>query len=115
MFATLHLTRRSALVVFAIVGVGACSDATGSAGHHPLTVSLTTQSQGAVADITVRDNDLVIATHGRSFYVMDDVAPLRQMASTALPPTPRLFRPSDAVRRCIDITGLSHLVTIADE
>ena len=62
MFATLHLTRRSALVVFAIVGVGACSDATGSAGHHPLTVSLTTQSQGAVADITVSagTNSLVI-------------------------------------------------------
>jgi photosystem II stability/assembly factor-like uncharacterized protein len=51
-----------------------------------------------VADITLKDNDLVIATHGRSFYVMDDVSPLRQMGGTALPQTARLFRPSDAVR-----------------
>jgi hypothetical protein len=52
MFETLDSTRRIALLVCAIVGVSACSDATGSAGHHPLTVSLTTQSQGAAADIS---------------------------------------------------------------
>jgi hypothetical protein len=62
MLATLDFTRRTAVLVFAIVGVSACSDATSSAGHHPLTVSLTTQSQGAVADITISagSNALVI-------------------------------------------------------
>jgi hypothetical protein len=30
-----------------------------------------------VPDIAVRGNDLVIATHGRSMYVLDDIAPLR--------------------------------------
>ena len=32
-----------------------------------------------VADLVVERNDVVIATHGRSFYVLDDIAPLRQM------------------------------------
>jgi photosystem II stability/assembly factor-like uncharacterized protein len=51
-----------------------------------------------VADLVVKDNDLVLATHGRSFYVMDDVSPLRQMNGTAPAAAPRLFRPADAVR-----------------
>jgi len=51
-----------------------------------------------VADLVVRDNDLVLATHGRSFYVMDDISPLRQAASPDAPAQPRLFRPADAVR-----------------
>ena len=29
-------------------------------------------------DIKVEERDLVIATHGRGFYVMDDISPLRQ-------------------------------------
>jgi photosystem II stability/assembly factor-like uncharacterized protein len=51
-----------------------------------------------VADLTIRDNDLVLATHGRSFYVMDDISPLRQAMTPDAPAQPRLFRPSDAVR-----------------
>jgi len=52
-----------------------------------------------VADLVVRDNDLVIATHGRSFYVMDDISPLRQMAGAPAPAAAaHLFRPADAVR-----------------
>ncbi len=33
----------------------------------------------SVRDIDVHDNDLVIATHGRGFWIMDDVTALRQM------------------------------------
>ncbi len=32
-----------------------------------------------VSDLLIEGNDLVIATHGRSFYVMDDITPLRQL------------------------------------
>ena len=32
-----------------------------------------------VSDIVVEANDLVIATHGRSFYVLDNIAPIRQL------------------------------------
>ena len=32
-------------------------------------------------DIAIRGNDLVVATHGRAFWVLDDVASLRQMSA----------------------------------
>ena len=34
-------------------------------------------------DLLVKDDDLIVATHGRSFWILDDVAPLRQMAADA--------------------------------
>ncbi|MGE5109619.1 MAG: WD40/YVTN/BNR-like repeat-containing protein, partial [Acidobacteriaceae bacterium] len=41
----------------------------------PLQLNLPT---APVHDLVVKDNDLVVATHGRSFWVLDDVTPLRQ-------------------------------------
>ncbi|MCS6808028.1 MAG: glycosyl hydrolase [Bacteroidota bacterium] len=35
----------------------------------------------AVHDMVIKNNDLVIATHGRSFWVFDDLTPLRELAS----------------------------------
>ena len=32
-----------------------------------------------VHDLVVKGNDLVVATHGRSFWILDDISPLRQM------------------------------------
>jgi photosystem II stability/assembly factor-like uncharacterized protein len=60
----------------------------------PLQTGLPTTS---VRDITVHDDDLVIATHGRGFYVMDDIMPLRTLAAR---PTSgiRLFPVARAVR-----------------
>ena len=34
-----------------------------------------------VFDMLVKDSDLVIATHGRSFWILDDLTPLRQLAA----------------------------------
>src|SRR5213076_2336424 len=34
----------------------------------------------SVRDLVVRDTDLVVATHGRSFWILDDITPLRQEA-----------------------------------
>ena len=50
-----------------------------------------------VHDIAVEERDVVIATHGRGFYVMDHVAPLRQ---GGLPTTSsvHLYKPDDALR-----------------
>ena len=47
----------------------------------------------AVYDLTVhpRDNDLVIATHGRSFLVYDDVSPLQEMTPAVLASDSHLF------------------------
>ncbi len=53
----------------------------------------------SVRDITIHGDDLVIATHGRGFYVMDDITPLRALAAGAgAPAGPRLFTPAPAVR-----------------
>ena len=43
----------------------------------------------AVTDIVVKDDDLVISTMGRSFWIMDDIAPLRQLAASVIKPAVR--------------------------
>jgi photosystem II stability/assembly factor-like uncharacterized protein len=65
-------------------------------GDHwqPLQNGLPTTS---VRDITVHANDLVIATHGRGFYVMDDIVPLRSLAVNAATAT-RLYPVATAIR-----------------
>jgi hypothetical protein len=44
-----------------------------------------------------RENDLILATHGRSLWVMDDVTSLQQMNAEALQREATLFKPRDAV------------------
>jgi photosystem II stability/assembly factor-like uncharacterized protein len=51
----------------------------------------------SVRDINVHDSDLVVATHGRGFYILDDIAPLRALAIDAVGGA-RLFPPSAAFR-----------------
>jgi photosystem II stability/assembly factor-like uncharacterized protein len=51
----------------------------------------------SVRDIAVHRNDLVIATHGRSFWVMDDITPLRQAIEVSYG-TVHLFTPAPAYR-----------------
>lgn len=43
-----------------------------------------------VTDIQVHDSDLVLSTNGRSFWILDDISPLRQMAVQSMT-TPHLF------------------------
>ena len=59
----------------------------------------------SVRDIDIHGNDLVIATHGRGFYIMDDIEPLRELALGAQPGA-RLFAPVPAIRfRASTFTG----------
>ncbi len=50
-----------------------------------------------VHDLVVKDNDLVVATHGRSFWVLDDITPLRQLDPKS-PAALILCQPEPAVR-----------------
>jgi len=50
-----------------------------------------------VTDLIVEDNALAIGTHGRSFYVMDDIAALRQFGLMPLADM-TLFKPANATR-----------------
>jgi photosystem II stability/assembly factor-like uncharacterized protein len=52
----------------------------------------------SVRDITVNGDTLVIATHGRSFWAIDDISPLRQAAADIAGESLHLFTPATAVR-----------------
>src|SRR5262249_5575276 len=52
-----------------------------------------------ISDLVVAGNDLAIATHGRGFYILDDVSILRQYApAVSTEPDVYLFAPNDAIR-----------------
>ena len=50
-----------------------------------------------IYDLRIKDGDLVAATHGRAFWILDDISPLRQMEAS-MPNKPLLFQPRDSVR-----------------
>ncbi len=52
----------------------------------------------SIRDIDVRHGDLVVATHGRSFWVLDDLSPLRQLDAIVAAADVFLFAPREAVR-----------------
>src|SRR5437879_5544481 len=51
----------------------------------------------SVRDFVVYGNDLIVATHGRGFWVMDDISALRQVSGEGLQAYAWLFRPADAI------------------
>src|SRR5262249_40387845 len=48
----------------------------------------------SVRDLVIHGDDLVIATHGRAFWVLDNITPLRQIAAGANQDKVRLFQPA---------------------
>ncbi|MBI2835082.1 MAG: hypothetical protein HYX76_11720 [Acidobacteria bacterium] len=51
-----------------------------------------------VHDLVIHDNDIVVATHGRSFWVLDDISPLRQVDGAVIQADAHLFQPATAIR-----------------
>jgi len=51
-----------------------------------------------IHDFVVKDDDLVVATHGRSFWVLDDLTPLRQVGAPAPQADVILYQPQTALR-----------------
>jgi len=66
-------------------------------GDHwqPLPLNLPATS---VRDITIHGDDLIVATHGRSFWILDNITPLRQMDMQTQNGKARLYQPTTAVR-----------------
>jgi photosystem II stability/assembly factor-like uncharacterized protein len=65
-------------------------------GHwQPLQLNL---PQSPIHDLVVKDDDLVAATHGRSFWVLDNVTPLRQVNPGTAAPDLLLYQPQTALR-----------------
>jgi photosystem II stability/assembly factor-like uncharacterized protein len=69
-----------------------------------------------VSDIVVQDHDLVIATHGRSFYVLDNISPLRQLTPEVVSTTAlHLYTPENPIRRVQPLSIDYFLKTKADK
>jgi photosystem II stability/assembly factor-like uncharacterized protein len=64
-------------------------------GDHwqPLQLNLPVTS---MRDFEVYENDLIVATHGRGFWVIDDISPLRQINDAVVKADAHLFKPADA-------------------
>jgi photosystem II stability/assembly factor-like uncharacterized protein len=59
----------------------------------------------SVRDMVVHDSDLVAATYGRAFWILDDLTPLRQIDSRVASSQAFLFRPKNAIRVRRDLNG----------
>jgi hypothetical protein len=51
----------------------------------------------SMRDFQVYGNDLILATHGRGFWVIDDISVLRQVDDSVVAAGAHLFQPADAV------------------
>jgi len=52
----------------------------------------------SMRDFAIHGDDLIVATHGRGFWVLDDITPLRQLTGQVAQASAHLFRPADAIR-----------------
>jgi hypothetical protein len=70
----------------------------------PLTLNLPTVQ---VADLVVKEDDLVIATHGRAFWALNGIGPLREISPAVMNADAYFFQPTDVLRgldSTVDIT-----------
>jgi len=65
------------------------------ADWRPLQLNLPTSP---IHDLVIKNDDLVLATHGRSFWILDDVSPLRQFSDQIAKEDVHLYNPATAFR-----------------
>jgi photosystem II stability/assembly factor-like uncharacterized protein len=52
----------------------------------------------SMRDLTIHGDDLIVGTHGRSFWILDDITPLRQLNGEMAKVPATLFAPQEAIR-----------------
>jgi photosystem II stability/assembly factor-like uncharacterized protein len=52
----------------------------------------------SMRDLAVHGDDLIVGTHGRSFWILDDITPLRQVSAEIAKAPATLYKPQEAVR-----------------
>jgi photosystem II stability/assembly factor-like uncharacterized protein len=52
----------------------------------------------SIRDLVVHDDDVVVGTHGRSFWILDDIAPLRQINNETVNRDVVIYQPQTAIR-----------------
>jgi photosystem II stability/assembly factor-like uncharacterized protein len=65
------------------------------ANWQPLRLNMPATS---IRDLCIKDDDLVIGTHGRSFWILDDITPLRQLSSSLSGSSAIFYKPQTAYR-----------------
>ncbi|MEY4108115.1 MAG: hypothetical protein RL181_2457 [Bacteroidota bacterium] len=67
-----------------------------------------------VHDLVVKDQDVVLGTHGRGFWILDDIGPLRQYSPELKNAEVLFFQPSDPIRKVYNAEFQYYLKTPAD-
>ena len=67
------------------------------AGEHWQTLRLNMPAT-SIRDLVIKDDDIVIGTHGRSFWILDNITPLRQVQSATAVHDVVMFKPQKAMR-----------------
>src|ERR1700736_3812532 len=52
----------------------------------------------SMRDLAIHSDDLIVGTHGRSFWILDDITPLRQMSAEIAKVSVTLYKPQEAIR-----------------
>jgi photosystem II stability/assembly factor-like uncharacterized protein len=52
----------------------------------------------SMRDLAIHGDDLVVGTHGRSFWILDDITPLRQLSAEVAKAPVTLYQPQEAIR-----------------
>lgn len=52
----------------------------------------------SIRDLVIKDEDIVVGTHGRSFWILDNITPLRQLNAALLNASSILYKPQTAYR-----------------
>jgi photosystem II stability/assembly factor-like uncharacterized protein len=84
---------RRAGLLFAGTEAGVYISFNDGADWQPLQLNLPTVP---VNDLVIKNNDLVLATHGRSFWILDNITPLEQYADSIPQQDAHLFTPAAA-------------------
>ena len=81
-------------LLYAGTEIGAWVSMDDGANWQPLQLNLPRVS---VRDLKVHGNDLIAATHGRAFWVIDDLSPLRELTDVVKAKPVHLFQPATAM------------------
>jgi photosystem II stability/assembly factor-like uncharacterized protein len=52
----------------------------------------------SIRDLVIKDDDIVVGTHGRGFWILDDITPLRQISTDLIQKEAIFYKPQDTYR-----------------
>ena len=86
---------KSKNLLYAGTELGVYVSFNGGQNWQPLQLNLPTSP---ITDLIIKDNDLAVATNGRSFWILDDVSPLRQLTPQIVNQDVILYQPGVTYR-----------------